>query len=632
MVRWAVLFLFFSPLLAAAPTEDLYLQAYLDTKENWYPGQEYTVVYRIWYKGQIALIKEELPLLDIPGLEKVGGKVFYITESPPYSIQEITQKYRAKNAGQFTAPASYLEGVHYVIEEGAQVPIPPKLTAKTPPYTITVNPFPTKDQPLDFNGSIGTGTFTFHPPKEKKTRVGDWITFSIVAQNFGPNSVLIPPNLNCQPGFAGFFKQPPGLTVVKSDPVTNTKTFEFKITAENSLPDAMPPIHWTTFDPEKETYHTFKTPAVTLTILPTPLQNPFPPLQLPPVVQSQKLEPLPLPTTTQGESFESWVDRSWVGFQLALFLLYLALIFLRRPLKRWRLLYHLNPWRRAKRAMDRQTDPLEVAGTMHSLLSQKMKAKGPNAAVIEFLKQLDQFRFAKGAPLTKSQILSKGRQLYLLLSLLLVTCSLSAETGLEKGNLATTWIEREREWNAALTDLLNAPPSRENQLALAFLCEQFNQKPLALFYLEKASVDTPDAKLDAHIAALEKELGVMHVPPSLFTFSKPFFIFATFLLVFFAFYLYAIRKRRFSLYVFGCTYAWIALYFIVQLFISKSAVILEPTFLYRDAALKEKAVPFPLVPGDSVEVVALSNDTFEVYSYPLETYGYLLQTSLRPID
>lgn len=603
MVKLIALLLFFTPVLAQ-PKQDLFLEAYLETKGEWYPGQEAHVTYRIWYKGEIAIIQEELPLLDISGLEKIGDKVFYEYNEAPFSIQEITQKYRALRPGTFEVGPSLLEGVRYTIEGGQKKPIPPKILTKTPPYSVTITPFPEEGKPKNFNGSIGTGTFEMVPPTTKQTRVGDWITFSILGKGFDEESVLVAPRLDCLPGFAGFFKQHTPID-------TSDHTFTFKILPINSLQNEIPPILWTLFNPQTKKYSTFKTDPFPIEIVD---QLPVIPIQ--PIELHLNHDSAPPPPTIPPFQKRAPLEIPWLYLHLALFLSILGYLLLRKPIENAIQRYRQNPLRQAERTVD----PLQTAQVMQQLLSEKLQQKGalahPEAKekTLSFMTLLEQFQFAKGTPLSKETIMKTGKSLYRTLSVLLL--------------LAVDPL------NEQLIQLLQGPTTPANTLATASVLEQLDDPAMALYYLQKGAKSYPyNREIGEHITSLEKQLGVIHVPPSLLAYLTPELVLPLLLLAaFVGFYFLVIHKRKTAYPILLTTYLLLALYYIVPLFSSKSAIVLSPTFLYNTPAQQDKASNIPLIPGDSVEIVGLDNDLFYLYSKPLQSYGYVSQKKVRPLE
>ena len=632
------LWFFLSSPFNSLPQQDLYLEAYLDSDDPWYPGQENSVVYKIWYKGEIALTQEELPLLDIEGLEKVGDKVFYEQQIPPFSIQEINQKYVAKHPASYTVGPSTLEGVHYVMESGNKKLLPPKIISKTPPYTITIVPFPELGKPLDFNGSIGTGTLTFTPPKEREARVGEWIFFSITATGFEPSSVLEPPNLNCLPGFAGFFRYDAASTVKKVNQADQSTTFQFKIVPENALSQEIPEITWSLFNPKTKSYKTFSFPKTPIQLVDSLPANPIHPIDIRSLQHQQKLSPLSLPPSSPKTTLIRSFNLAWPTLSLILLGILFAYLLLRKPVRKLYLLYLFNPLRQAEKEIKNQSDPVAVAKTMRSLLKSALKRKKiDNQEVSNFIQLLEQFSYFKGVSLTKETILKRGRQLYKSLPILLIAlpCSLfgQIEIHMQKGNSANTWIERENEWNAALIDLLAAPPSKQNNIAIAFLLDQLNSKAEALFYLHRALLEDPaDKDVKNKIKIMSDQLGVQEVQPLMPHLPETHFNLLCFLLILLGFFFLYQRKRKWAYPVFILSYLLIALSYIVPLFTPKSALVLKPSFLYLQSDLKEKSTPVPLVPGDFVEIVGADQETFKIYSYPLKAYGYVFQNNIRPID
>ena len=152
---------------AQAPQEQtnskvtLNLQANVKGPSPLYPGQRTSFIYRFYFQGSIELVAEDLPLFTAKGFQKIGEEQVKEFQQDQMSITEVTQEVQALEPGEFTFPASYIEGNAF--KEGAgtktRIPIGSKLRAETPEINVTVVPFPAEGKPASFNGAVGQFTF-----------------------------------------------------------------------------------------------------------------------------------------------------------------------------------------------------------------------------------------------------------------------------------------------------------------------------------------------------------------------------------------------------------------------------------------------------------------------------------------
>lgn len=143
------------------PKATLTLQTSVDAPPTIYPGHLLRFVYRYLYTGDIELTTEVLPLLEAKGFQKVGEKKVTESLQNNLSVREVSQEVKALQPGEYNFPASSVEGYGY-FEEGPskkRTYVQPKLHSETSPFTITVNPFPSKGKPISFNGAVGEFTF-----------------------------------------------------------------------------------------------------------------------------------------------------------------------------------------------------------------------------------------------------------------------------------------------------------------------------------------------------------------------------------------------------------------------------------------------------------------------------------------
>ena len=220
-----------------------------------YPGEQIRMVYKYTYNTNIELTEEKLPLLDAPGFTKIGSREIKDSNEGDTSIREISQLVTAPKAGQFDFPVSLVEGNVYRVDDyGVKQYQQPKISAESPPVSITVTPFPSQGRPTSFNGAVGTFssiTATLNSPKE--VTLGDKITLGIDITGTGSMETVPLPELCCQPGFSGFFQQSDLPPVEKVS--GKSKHFDVELRPLALGIPAIPSIEFSYFDPATKTYN-----------------------------------------------------------------------------------------------------------------------------------------------------------------------------------------------------------------------------------------------------------------------------------------------------------------------------------------------------------------------------------------
>lgn len=156
MVGRGLLFSFFMTLsfgnvLCEEPPQDLYLEAFVEGVQPLYPGQKATLIYRIYFKRDADILRQELPLLGAEGLLKVGELEEFISRKGAWTIQEVRQRVEAIEEGLFSFGPSIIE--IDVLEEADESQ--KRQVSQVPPIEIEVIPFPKEGQPESFSGALG---------------------------------------------------------------------------------------------------------------------------------------------------------------------------------------------------------------------------------------------------------------------------------------------------------------------------------------------------------------------------------------------------------------------------------------------------------------------------------------------
>lgn len=305
----------------------LELNGQIEAPTPFYPGERARFFYEITFSQNIALSKEDLPLLQAEGMSKIGepNAETYLREGK--TVQRITQWVKAEKPGQFTYGPSTIEGQAYKLDEsGKKIATGPVLTARFAPLELTVSPFPAKDKPPYFDGAIGNFQLSVKLNTSPKVTVGDTMTLTAAIKGEGEMDTIKMPDLSCQPGWSGLFglnNLPPTVNVTDK-----TKTFTFDIRPKTTQVKQIPPIAFSFFNPDKGGYDTSKSDPIAIEVAPAPkkeeveVKNELP-------EQPETIEisgNYPLSETDLTPSFFSTAKALWlIPLGIALLLLQIAL-------------------------------------------------------------------------------------------------------------------------------------------------------------------------------------------------------------------------------------------------------------------------------------------------------------------
>ncbi len=243
----------------------LRLEALVEGKNALYPGQRTTLTYRYYFSGHIELTDEKLPLLDAQGMTKIGEKEIKDSVQGNVSISQISQEVEAVKPGDFSYGPSEIAGYAYQEDaSGKHVHTSPKLTSIAPPVTITVLPFPEKNQPTSFNGAVGAYEFNVTLKSAAEINVGDVITLVVAITGRGNVQNVPLPNIERQPGFSGFFRfndLPP-----QEEVHDDTKTYILQLRPLTNEIKEIPSIEFSYFNPDTVDYTILHSQAIPIVV------------------------------------------------------------------------------------------------------------------------------------------------------------------------------------------------------------------------------------------------------------------------------------------------------------------------------------------------------------------------------
>lgn len=438
----------------------LELKASVDGPNPLYPGQEVNFIYRYYFRGDIELSEEKLPLLDATGFQKIGDKVINDSQEGDMVVQEFSQKAKALSPGEYQFPASSAAGFAYVQDPilKTRTYLQPKLTAEVAPITVTVSPFPTEGSPSTFNGAVGPFTFQVSLLTAPKVNVDEKMQIAIdISSDTAQLSTISLPDLN-QPGIKGVFRLgdlPPTRQVTD-----HTVRFVADLYPLLANVTEIPSIAFSYFDPNTSQYVTLQSQPIPITVVsgsivpaqkqaqtppvvkevPPPPPTPTTPLPQPP---QNLLTPIPEPTPQKPQpiEIEGNVDLNensmkqltfgtWDGLFLipaGLFLIAFQVYLRKRMLLQrsivkpetsvdlWRKLQNTSQdspeWHRLlERTLLTHLVEINEIPTAN-IAPDALPTTGEAGKVKVFLQHIEEMRFASNAKLPKQQLLDKAKDL-----------------------------------------------------------------------------------------------------------------------------------------------------------------------------------------------------------------------------
>lgn len=138
------------------------------------------------------------------------------------------------------------------------------ITVSAEGQIVNVLPLPRTNVPPTFNGAVGAFSMNV-TAGPTNLGVGDPITVKIAIAGQGLLDSL---NLPTQPSWSDFKVYAPNSHVDAADPLglSGTKTFEQVVIPQKQEIAALPPFHFSFFDPNARTYRTLSGPAVPLAV------------------------------------------------------------------------------------------------------------------------------------------------------------------------------------------------------------------------------------------------------------------------------------------------------------------------------------------------------------------------------
>lgn len=233
-----------------------------------YPGERSTLFYRILYNRSIDLTDSNLPFVHPKEFQKIGDAHIKDYQETNYTVQEISQEIEAINPGTFDFGPASIAGYTYEIDQsGQKIYNPTPLQAVAPIVKLEVRPFPKENQPVSFNGSLGSLKAEIKMNSSKTINVGETINLTLTVTGLNNEKQMKLPELVCQPGFSGFFL-PYDLPPAPGGK-SGVAEFQIKLVALTDLVKEIPSIELSSFDTASGQYRVQKTPPIPLTVNPS---------------------------------------------------------------------------------------------------------------------------------------------------------------------------------------------------------------------------------------------------------------------------------------------------------------------------------------------------------------------------
>jgi hypothetical protein len=250
---------------AAITSEKFRLTAKIDSPPNIFPGQLVNFQYQIFFVGSMQLLREELPLLNVPGFVTVGSPKITTESSGQGSVQTITQEARATNPGTTETGPSIIEGMLIDNSTGTPRLVPPLYRAQAPSLPIVIKPFPAEGRPPTFDGALGSYVWRIETANGTKVNVGEGADIIYRISGRGDLSTVRFPSFDRIPGLMeGFWTDanPP-----VGEETEGTKRFVLTVRPKKIGPAEIPGFFFSSFDPYSQQYLTTTVPPVSLNVV-----------------------------------------------------------------------------------------------------------------------------------------------------------------------------------------------------------------------------------------------------------------------------------------------------------------------------------------------------------------------------
>jgi hypothetical protein len=246
---------------------NLRLEAFIQSSPRLFPGERLKFIYRIYFKRDVELTRQDMPLFDAEGFKKIGDKQVRNYTKGVFQVQEIIQEVESVEPGKYNFPPSVLEGFFYKEDFfGQRRYEKPKLIAESDPLSITVLSFPENGRPDSFNGAVGEFTFDVSLKGDSKVRAGDKLELEVAISGSGNLSSVKLPLVSQQYEFKEHFRFSDLPSIGKTSSIF--KYFVLDMRPLSATVKEIPSIEFSFFEPNQERYVTLKSNPISITVQP----------------------------------------------------------------------------------------------------------------------------------------------------------------------------------------------------------------------------------------------------------------------------------------------------------------------------------------------------------------------------
>jgi len=241
---------------SSSASGELQLQARVQEKGPFYPGQKVTFQYLISFQNPIQLTKENLPLLEFPGFRTSGAPKIENGLQGDITVQIISQAAIALEPGTFNSGPSSIEG--YVFGTNML------LKADAPSIQVQILPFPAQGKPPSFNGAIGLFYWKVDPVGNTNVNIGEKINLEVTVSGSGDFNTVNFPDLTLQNGFKDVFRLSDLAPV--GEMKNGQKVFTVPLRPIVGNVTIIPSIQFSSFDPVSKTYVIKESDPIAITV------------------------------------------------------------------------------------------------------------------------------------------------------------------------------------------------------------------------------------------------------------------------------------------------------------------------------------------------------------------------------
>jgi hypothetical protein len=251
--------------IQATDSSVLKLENIAELTSPMFQGQKGRVGYRLFFNQNFEVYEQNLPLLEMEGFKKVGGEQVADLQSGDYAVRQSIQEIQAVEPGNYTfGPSSIRARAYKYNASGGKNYTTEELKIESPAVNIVVEALP-PGKPASFNGAFGENLgFKVELYNYNDVIVGEKLTLKLTVSGEGDLKDIPQPDLCCQPGFPGRFKENdiPGLEEMQG----NDKVFIVEMRPLSTSIKEIPSIEFTYLNPKTKKYMSLKSDPIPMRV------------------------------------------------------------------------------------------------------------------------------------------------------------------------------------------------------------------------------------------------------------------------------------------------------------------------------------------------------------------------------